>query len=499
FAAYQSGVTLTAPVLEMEDRTDILFRPVLDPMGFPAGLPRMISVDLSSLAPLKSRRLRLRTNMRVFWDQVFLAEPLSESEAAEKVKVNEIRLSGAHLHRRGFPREHSPDGREPKIYDYSILDNTQPFRVMTGDYTRFGRVTDLLTRTDDRFAIFGKGEEISLEFPTKGLPDVPRGWTRSFMLYPNGYCKDMDLHTAYPDTVEPLPFHDMSAYPYPDGGHYPDDAEHRPFLKILAGLILPTAGRALVGGIDVARHDQAVKRSIGFVTSDERSFYWRLTGLENLEFFGRLYGLSAAQARSIGRSLLQIMEMEALADRQFMSYSTGMKQRLAIARALLHAPPVLCLDEPTRSLDPIAAKHLRRFVVDRLNRQRGKTVLLATHNLPEAEEMCSRLVVLDRGRIVRQGSVAAITAGLPGRDHYVLSVRGLEAPPSDPRWRLEVERQDDGIARLAAEVERDGRAFSDLLRAILDSRGTIVSCARREPSLQEVFDLMEPDPGGRIG
>src|SRR3989454_8340884 len=127
------------------------------------------------------------------------------------------------------------------------------------------------------------------------------------------------------------------------------------------------------------------------------------------------------------------MEMASLADRQFMGYSTGMKQRLAIARALLHDPPVLCLDEPTRSLDPIAAKHLRRFVIERLNRERGKTVLLATHNLQEAEEMCGRLVVLDRGRVLRQGSLAEITTGLPGRDHYILTVRGLDAPPSDPR------------------------------------------------------------------
>ena len=229
FAAYQSGVTLTAPVLEMVDSEDGLFHPVIDPLGFPPGLPRMISVDLSSIAPLKSRRLRLRTNMRLFWDQIFVAEPLSEEAVAEKVKVNEVKLSGAHLHRRGFPREHSPDGREPKIYDYSILDNTQPFRVMNGRYTRFGRVTDLLTRTDDRFVILGKGEEISLEFPTKGLPEVSRGWTRSFFLYANGYCKDMDLHTAFPDTVEPLPFHDMSAYPYPDEEHYPDDAGHREY------------------------------------------------------------------------------------------------------------------------------------------------------------------------------------------------------------------------------------------------------------------------------
>ena len=273
----------------------------------------------------------------------------------------------------------------------------------------------------------------------------------------------------------------------------PNGAGKTTFLKILAGLVLPSAGRAVVGGVDVARDDRAVKRSIGFVTSDERSFYWRLTGRENLDFFARLYGLRSAEAHSTSADLLKVMDMESIADRSFMSYSTGMKQRLAIARALLHDPPILCLDEPTRSLDPIAAKHLRRFVVDRLNRERGKTVLLATHNLQEAEEMCGRLVVLDRGRVLRQGSVAAITTGLPGRDHYILTVRGLDAPPSDPRWRCAPERHEDGIMRLAAEVDRDGRAFSDLLRAILETRAVILSCARREPSLQEIFDLMDQD------
>ncbi len=279
----------------------------------------------------------------------------------------------------------------------------------------------------------------------------------------------------------------------------PNGAGKTTLLKILAGLVLPTTGRALVGGIDVAGDDRAVRRSIGFVTSDERSFYWRLTGRENLDFFARLYGLGASGARRVSADLLREMDMESIADRPFMSYSSGMKQRLAIARALLHDPPVLCLDEPTRSLDPIAAKHLRRFVIDRLNRERGKTVLLATHNLPEAEEMCGRLVVLDRGRVLRKGSVAEITSGLPGRDHYILTVRDLDAPPSDPRWRCAVARSDDGTARLTADVERGARAFSDLLRAILDSRATILSCARREPGLQEVFDLMETDQGRPIG
>jgi len=229
FAAYQAGVTLVPPVLEVEG-DDGLFHPRLEAMGFPAGLPRMMTVDLGG-APLPTRKVRIRTNMRVFWDQIFLARPLAEAEMKAKVTVNEIALSGAHLHRRGFPREHSPDGREPKIYDYGILDNTQPFKAMAGAYTRFGRVTDLLMRADDRFVIFGKGEEVTLEFPTKGLPAVPRGSVRGFLLYANGYCKDMDPHTAFPESVEPLPFHGMSAYPYGEGESYPEDADHRAYRR----------------------------------------------------------------------------------------------------------------------------------------------------------------------------------------------------------------------------------------------------------------------------
>ena len=271
----------------------------------------------------------------------------------------------------------------------------------------------------------------------------------------------------------------------------PNGAGKTTLLKILACLLLPTRGAAHVEGRDVAADDRSVKRSIGFVTADERSFYWRLSGEENLIFFARLYGLDAARARARARDLLRVMELQEIAARQFMDYSSGMKQRLAICRALLHDPPILCLDEPTRSLDPIAAKHLRRFVSERLHRDGGKTVVLATHNLQEAEEMCDRLAVLHRGRVVRQGSLEEITARLPGRDHYVLMVAGDRPVPSDPRWIATAERQAMGALRLAVSVERGGTALTDLLRALLDSGATVRSCSRREPSLQEVFDVMD--------
>jgi len=277
----------------------------------------------------------------------------------------------------------------------------------------------------------------------------------------------------------------------------PNGAGKTTLLKILACLVLPTRGQALVDGANVGEADRQVKRSIGFVTSDERSFYWRLTGRENLEFFARLYGLGGRSGHRRTRDLLREMDLDEVADRQFMSYSSGMKQRMSIARALLHDPPILCLDEPTRSLDPIAAKHLRSFVTRRLHGEAGKTILLATHNLQEAEEMCSRLVVLERGRILRQGTIAEVTAGLPGRDLYLLVVRGLDAFPEDARWSAQVERKEAAAIRFEVSVDRGGDALSDLLRTIRAGGASILGCTRREPSLQDVFDLMES--GGDSG
>src|SRR5262245_37361522 len=258
----------------------------------------------------------------------------------------------------------------------------------------------------------------------------------------------------------------------------PNGAGKTTLLKILACLILPTRGSATVEGLSVAGEESRVKQAIGFVTADERSFYWRLSGEENLTFFARLYGLDAGAARARARHLLTAMELEEVAARQFMSFSSGMKQRLAICRALLHDPPILCLDEPTRSLDPLAAKHLRRFILEKLHGESGKTIVLATHNLQEAEEMCSRLAILAKGRAVRQGRLEEITAGLPGRDQYLLSVAGLIPPPADPRWTIELDRPENGVTRVTASIDRGGAALSDLLRALLAGGGTILACSR---------------------
>jgi ABC-2 type transport system ATP-binding protein len=271
----------------------------------------------------------------------------------------------------------------------------------------------------------------------------------------------------------------------------PNGAGKTTLLKILAGLILPTVGKAVVLDHDVATEDLQVKALLGFVTADERSFYWRLSGEDNLMFFARLFGLTAAEARRRARELIAIMDLQEVAKRQFLSYSSGMKQRLGIARALLHDPPILCLDEPTRSLDPIASKHLRRFISEVLNRERGKTIVLATHNLQEAEALCDRLAVLHQGRVLRSGRLAELTLQ-DGHEEYRLEVKGLAAIPADPRWTLATMPPQDGLLRVSARVAAGG-GLSDLLRRILDGGGTVVACTRSTSALQEIFDRVEAE------
>jgi len=179
-------------------------------------------------------------------------------------------------------------------------------------------------------------------------------------------------------------------------------------LKILATLVLPTAGAARVDGCDVTRDPAGARRRVGVMLEQERSFYARLSGRANLEFFAALFELHGERARRRIEELLALMGLTDAADRQFMRYSAGMQHRLGLARALLHDPPVLLLDEPTRSLDPLSAVEMGRLLRDEFARKRGKTILIASHSLEEVERVCDRVAILDRGRVLAAGSKAEL-------------------------------------------------------------------------------------------
>jgi ABC-2 type transport system ATP-binding protein len=191
----------------------------------------------------------------------------------------------------------------------------------------------------------------------------------------------------------------------------PNGAGKTTLIKILGTLVLPDGGRASVGGHDVAREPGQARRSVGYAVADERSFYWRLTGRQNLEFFAALHGFRGARRDRRVAELLRLAGLEDAADLRFNAYSTGMRQMLAFARALLADASILLVDEPTRSLDPLAADRARDFLREELARRQGRTILWATHDLGEAADCADDIAVISRGRIRLAGPAASFAAG----------------------------------------------------------------------------------------
>ncbi|HEV2315104.1 MAG TPA: ABC transporter ATP-binding protein [Candidatus Acidoferrales bacterium] len=171
-------------------------------------------------------------------------------------------------------------------------------------------------------------------------------------------------------------------------------------LRVLATLIVPSRGQAEIFGCDVVRDGAGARRQLGYYTSGDEGFYGRLTGRENLRLFATMNNLTRREASRRIDELAELLGMNEILDRQSRTYSTGMLQRLGLARSLLHAPAVLLLDEPTRSLDPLAAAEFRRFLKNDIVSRLGTTLLFASHTLGEVEEMASRVVLLAEGRIL---------------------------------------------------------------------------------------------------
>jgi tetratricopeptide (TPR) repeat protein len=218
YAAWQAGVKPISPYAEAQ-LPDGSWRRIADDVGFPAGLERTIVVDLTGKLPAGARKIRLVTNLEIYWDQV-----LVDNEADAEAKTSEVPLALATLHFRGYPKQIEGGSNGDLDYDYDRVSLTGPFQHQRGNYTRFGDVTALLKGIDDRFAIFGSGEEIAAEFDVSNLPALPAHWKRDYFFYANGYVKDMDWWDASPFTVAQLPFHKMSTYPYSAGEKFPDDA-----------------------------------------------------------------------------------------------------------------------------------------------------------------------------------------------------------------------------------------------------------------------------------
>ena len=263
--------------------------------------------------------------------------------------------------------------------------------------------------------------------------------------------------------------------------------------KILATLVTPDSGSAIVGGHDVLKAPSRVREVLAPVIADERSLHWRLSGLENMRLFAALHGLRSAQATRRIEELLALVNLVDAADRLVSGYSSGMKQRLLVARTLLARPSVLLLDEPTRSLDPISARSFRQFLRQDVALAQGCTVLLATHNAEEAFELCDRVGVLHRGRLVATGATPDLAREV-GEDRFAIWIR-----PADQSAiatlsargvvrEVKVMEDVDGWSRIECDL-RGGLDGAAEAIAFLALRG--VSVARCEPVKLSLADLLE--------
>jgi tetratricopeptide (TPR) repeat protein len=225
-AASQSGKSLQLPALQVKDKHG-RWKTVVENVGIPVGRPQTVVVDLTGKFLSASRDVRIVTNMRIYWDQILV----DSSGGNFPVQLTRLDPSLADLRWRGFSLEHSPDGRQPLSYDYTLVSYTSPWKVMTGRYTREGDVRELLLASDDMFVISRPGDELVLSFAADKLPPLPKGWTRTFLLYADGFSKEMDINSASPDQVAPLPFHGMSKYPYDWPERYPLTEKRRRYLE----------------------------------------------------------------------------------------------------------------------------------------------------------------------------------------------------------------------------------------------------------------------------
>jgi len=225
-AASQAGKAMKPPALQVKDKEG-LWRTVIEDIGIPVGRPQTVTVDLTGKFLSADREVRLVTNMRIYWDQILV----DTSDGNSRLQITRLDPTRADLHWRGFSAEVTPDGREPFAYDYRRVSFTSPWKVMTGRYTREGDVRELLLKSDDMFVISRPGDEISLSFNASALPPLPVGWTRTFLLDADGFSKEMDINSASPDQLAPLPFHGMSHYPYSWPEHYPLTAERRRYIE----------------------------------------------------------------------------------------------------------------------------------------------------------------------------------------------------------------------------------------------------------------------------
>jgi ABC-2 type transport system ATP-binding protein len=269
----------------------------------------------------------------------------------------------------------------------------------------------------------------------------------------------------------------------------PNGAGKTTTVRMLACIISPSEGSARVAGYEVSRDSLKIRQMVGILTENP-SVYDRLTAYENMDFFAEAYGVSDTQERQNRiRKLLEFFELWERRNGKVATLSKGMKQKLAIARALVHEPPILFLDEPTSGLDPESAKGIRDLT-ERLSHDEKRTILLCTHRLEDAEKLCNRVMIIRNGRSVIVGTPEELRNKIAGQPVLQITLRSLNRKIIEAVKELKHVREvnaDDSVARLMVAVDDIEAATPEVIRSIIYADGMVLSANVVRPSLEEAY------------
>jgi len=232
----------------------------------------------------------------------------------------------------------------------------------------------------------------------------------------------------------------------------PNGSGKTTMIKCLSTILIPDEGTAIVNGFDIRKETSKVRASLGLVVGGERTLYWKLTARDNLMYFSSLYKMQRRYAKKRIDELLEVFQLSDRADERLEDYSTGMRQKVAIARALLHDPPILLLDEPTLGLDPNFARQIRNQIRE-LSEKQGKTVLLTTHYMDEADQLCDRVAFINNGKIVAVDTPNRLKAMVKETERLEITVY---RPPADIEEHIRSLLPEADVIKLIPGDEAEG-------------------------------------------
>ncbi len=273
----------------------------------------------------------------------------------------------------------------------------------------------------------------------------------------------------------------------------PNGAGKTTLVRCLATLLIPDEGKITIFGKDIIYQSMEARQQIGLLTSGERTLYWKLTGKDNLKFFAALYGLAGKERDKRIDYLMELLELKDVETERVEKYSSGMKQKISLARALLHDPKILLLDEPTLGLDPQFSRFIRGFIKDELVGKGGKTVLLTTHYMDEADELCERIAFINKGKIVNIKTPDEYKDEIPHTEVLELRCQG-NVNEEKLRTALSSIKSIEKVSLMNKENNLDLKVIASRVESILSDvielvRGEakILAIDVKEPTLEDVF------------